>query len=137
MLDAPICELIQTGKNTAKLIENNFAFSPMPSHAITNGIIATGGNERKIWNNGLKDLSMIFTLPVNMPKIIPKKLPINNPMKTLERLVVACRYNSRDLMSSIKAENTLVGGGNNILFTKPLVDMNCHKSTNIRVGARK
>lgn len=58
MLDAPICELIQTGKKTAKLIENSFAVSPMPNHAITKGIIATGGNERKILNKGLKDLSI-------------------------------------------------------------------------------
>jgi hypothetical protein len=73
---APRCVFSQTGKNTAKEIENIFAPSPMPNHTITSGIIATGGNERNTWIIGSSILAKIFILPVKNPK----KIPTNEPM---------------------------------------------------------
>lgn len=137
MLEAPICELIHTGKNTAKLIENNFAVSPMPNQTMIKGIIATGGKERKTCNKGLKDLSMILILPVNKPIAVPIKLPINNPTKTRQILTLICKNNSPELNNSTKAESTSAGEGKRFLFIKPLVEINCHKIRNTIIGTIK
>ena len=112
-----MCVLIHTGKNTPKLIENNFAFSPMPNHTIIIGIIATGARERKKFNNGLKDLSIMLILPVNKPTDIPNKLPSNNPLKSLKMLDLMSKINCPEFHSSTNAENTFVGGGNKVMFT--------------------
>ena len=137
MLAAPIWELIHTGKNTAKVIENNFEYSPIPNQAITSAIIATGGNERKIWNKGLKDSSKILILPVSKPNIIPIMLPIDNPMNTLDKLDLMCKKNSPESHISIKDLSTFVGGGNKVMFTKPVLEINCHRAKNIKIGTTK
>lgn len=45
-----------------------------------------------------------------------------------------CNNSSPELDSSIKAENTSVGGGKRVLFIKPLVGIVCHRIMNIKIG---